>query len=428
LTLAVIAAAIHQIEHCFLFGIFLFDNTLYNQGGTFLGLHLSAYGAQNGIMGHDGIVGTLLPFLNPILPSRIPLHFIYNTFVLIPMLLGFRQQVRVIYDEWLAKALPKLSEEQLVAATAQSENVRFAPSQIIFRQGDPADKFYIISKGQVEILRTDKKTGQEMQVALLGEGQYFGEIGVLGRTERTATVKAVTAVECLALNGEVLKSLLASSSEAYKDVDVVLRRRLANIGALQGLAIQDSVNADPDTILKTRMIRDRLKLLDGNDISRILGRSTNGAGMVPQQPVPSVQPVQPARQTAVATLPDDEETLLRPPESVSLSRGFRRGVLLVRTGPSAGSRYEITAPRIIVGRRSVGTPQMDVPVMQIDDARVSRQHLEIIAKPDGLYARDLGSANGSWLSGKQLSGEPVRLENGAEIRLGPDSTLSVQTN
>jgi len=429
LTLAVVAAAIHQLEHCYLFGIFLFDNNFYNHGGYFLGIHIaSGYAAQNGVMGHDGLVGTLLPFLNPILPARIPLHFIYNTLVLIPMILAFRKQVRVIYDEWLAKALPQLSEEQLIAATAQSENVKFAPGQIIFRQGDPADKFYIITKGQVDVLRTDKKTGQEIQVARLAEGQYFGEIGVLGRTERTATIKAVTEVECLALNGEVLKSLLAASSEAYKDVDVVLRRRLVHLGAVQGLSVKDSVNADPDTVLKTRMIRDRLKMFQADDISRILGRNGNEATVDASQPQP-VQPVPQATAVAIADEPTQRYIPAPAPESAAPANvGFHRGMLMVRTGPSAGLRYEINAPRIIIGRRSMETSQGDVPIMQIDDARVSRHHLEIFAKPDGLYARDLGSANGSWLNGRQLSGEPVRLEDGAEIRVGPDSMLNLQVN
>jgi pSer/pThr/pTyr-binding forkhead associated (FHA) protein len=102
-------------------------------------------------------------------------------------------------------------------------------------------------------------------------------------------------------------------------------------------------------------------------------------------------------------------------------------VLLVRTGPSAGVRYEINAPRIIVGRRSPDT-NVDAPMVQIDDARVSRHHLEIFARPDGLYARDLGSANGTWINGRQLSGEPVRLENGAEILVGPDSKLNFQVS
>ncbi len=437
LTLAVIAAAIHQFEHCFLFGIFLFDNNLYTHGGTFLGIHLTAYGAQNGVMGHDGIVGSLIPPLNVILPARIPLHFIYNVFVLIPMILAFRQQVRAIYDEWLAKALPQLSEEQLIAATAQSENVKFAPEQIIFRQGDPSDKFYIITKGQVDVLRRDKRTGQETQVARLAEGQYFGEIGLLGRTERTATVKAVTEVECLALNGEVFKSLMASSAEAYKDVDVVLRRRMVQLGALQGLSVKDSVNADPDTVLKTRMIRDRLKMLQGDDISRILGHGPISVSPPSPFGAPQAQPLQPAG-VAVAERPtvrpnpapvgatpafDPEATYQLSPAN----KGFHRGALVVRTGPSAGQRFEINAPRIIVGRRSTDS-NTDVPLVQIDDARVSRHHLEIFAQPDGLYARDLGSANGTWLNGRQLSGEPVRLEDGAEIHVSPDTMLNYQVN
>jgi pSer/pThr/pTyr-binding forkhead associated (FHA) protein len=66
--------------------------------------------------------------------------------------------------------------------------------------------------------------------------------------------------------------------------------------------------------------------------------------------------------------------------------------------------------------------------MQIDDARISRQHLEIFARPDGLYVRDLQSANGTWLNGKQLDSEAVRLEDGAELLVGPDSLLNFRAN
>jgi CRP-like cAMP-binding protein len=425
LTLALVAAAIHQAEHIFLFGTFLFDNNFYQNGGYFLGIHIaSGYGAQNGVMGHDGLVGTLIPFLNPILPARIPLHFIYNTLVLIPMLLGFRKQVQYIYDEWLAKALPNLTEEQLIAATAQSENVKFAPGQIVFRQGDPADKFYIITKGQVDVLRQDEKTSQEIQVARLSEGQYFGEIGILGNTGRTATIKAVTQVECLALNRDVFKEMIASSSAAYKDVDVVLRRRLVHLGAIQGLPIKDSVNADPDTVLKTRMIRDRLKMLDGNDISKMYGRTASSIADTPTH----IRPIHEAGYGGVATVAERPATTAMT-GTESSNNGFHRGVLMVRTGPSAGLRFDINAPRIIVGRRGSDTStDLFVPAMMIDDGRVSRQHLEIVAKPDGLYARDLGSANGSWLNGRQLRGEPVRLEDGAEIQLGPDTLLNFRVS
>jgi len=438
LTLALIAAVAHQLEHCYLFGEYALNPNFYYNGGYFLGIHIvNGLAAQNGVLGYNGVLGSLFPFINPILPSRINLHFIYNTLVFIPMVLAFRQQVRQIYDEWLAKALPQLSEEQLIAATAQSQNEKFAPGQIIFRQGDPADKFYIITKGQVDIFRSAKKDAPEMSVGRLSEGQFFGEIELLGRAERAVTAKAVSAVECLTLNREVLKEMLASSGEAYKEVDVLLRRRLVQLGALQGLPIQDSVNADPDTVLKTRMIRERLKMLNADDVSRILGRapaavpviaaqaqSTQRAGVaVAERPAQAARELIDAPQAPLRA-PTVESTVISPPA------GFRRGALLVRSGPSTGMRFEITAPRIIIGRRSAdpSSSNLDVPVMQLDDGRISRYHAEIFARPDGpqvsLYIRDMGSANGTWLNGRQLGGEPVRLQDGAEIQVGPDSMLS----
>jgi pSer/pThr/pTyr-binding forkhead associated (FHA) protein len=187
------------------------------------------------------------------------------------------------------------------------------------------------------------------------------------------------------------------------------------------------------------MIRDRLKMLQGDDVSRILGHGAFSVSPPSPFGAPQVQPLRQQANVSVADRPTvrptpvavgaapafDPEATYR--AATPANNGFHRGVLLVRTGPSAGQRFEINAPRIIVGRRGTDS-NTDVPLMQIDDARVSRHHLEILAQPDGLYARDLGSANGTWLNGRQLSGEPVRLEDGAEIHLSPDTMLNYRVN
>ena len=129
-------------------------------------------------------------------------------------------------------------------ASSNAEQVKFVAGQIIFRQGDPADKLYIITKGQVEVLRSDKRGGREIRVAQLNEGQYFGEIGVLSQAERTATIQALTPVECLTLDREVVKSVLAASREAYQDMDAVMRRRILELGALRDTVIENSLDAD----------------------------------------------------------------------------------------------------------------------------------------------------------------------------------------
>lgn len=417
--LAFCAAAIHQVEHIYLFGMDRLAPDLYANGGTWLGINLKNGSAvQAGLLGRNGILGTLTGLDGPInafLPNRINLHFIYNTLVFLPMLLAFAYQLRRIYDEWLAKSIPQLSEEQLIAATQQSELVKFTPGQIIFKQGDAADRLYIVTRGQVQILRTDKRSGQEIELARISQGQYFGEIGVLGRVERTATAKAVDGVECLAMSREVFKGLLADSAGAYKEVDIVLRRRLVQLGAVKGLAVADSVHADADTVLKTRMIRDRLQLIQGDELSRVLGAAMPNQKLIyghqPALPIAAPLPYQPtAPGVAVAERP--------------ATQGFRRGMLMVRTGTSTGMQFEITSPRLIIGRRSAAAASSEVPTFQIDDGRVSRQHAEIVAQPDGLYLRDLGSQNGTWLNGRGVTGEPLRLSDGAEIRLGTDTILT----
>jgi cGMP-dependent protein kinase len=65
---------------------------------------------------------------------------------------------------------------------------------VIVREGDPGNSFFLIKKGQVEISKEDKF------IAKIAEGKYFGE-SVFNKEEvkRTATVKALTNVECLSI-------------------------------------------------------------------------------------------------------------------------------------------------------------------------------------------------------------------------------------
>ena len=70
---------------------------------------------------------------------------------------------------------------------------RFAPGQIIARQGDPADSFYLVRIGFVKV--SESYPGGELVLAYLSRGDYFGEIGLLGGGLRTATCTALDHVE-----------------------------------------------------------------------------------------------------------------------------------------------------------------------------------------------------------------------------------------
>ena len=95
----------------------------------------------------------------------------------------------------------------------------------IVRQGAPAEKFFIIIDGTVEVIREDG--GSQRVVNTLGPGQFFGEVGILAETRRTATVHAVGDVVVLALTWERFQKLLERSDRAARDFSEIAKERLA---------------------------------------------------------------------------------------------------------------------------------------------------------------------------------------------------------
>jgi CRP-like cAMP-binding protein len=77
---------------------------------------------------------------------------------------------------------------QRLADISQAET--YNADEVIFNQGDPGDKMYIVTKGQVEIRFNDGKGGKYTAV-YLGEGQIFGEMALLDHGARSATIAAI---------------------------------------------------------------------------------------------------------------------------------------------------------------------------------------------------------------------------------------------
>src|SRR5262249_7777934 len=76
---------------------------------------------------------------------------------------------------------------------------QFAPGQIIFRQGDPAEHVFIVPKGQVEAVYADPTKG-DIILGRFAPDEYFGETAILSRLPRQVSTRAVDAVELLAIH------------------------------------------------------------------------------------------------------------------------------------------------------------------------------------------------------------------------------------
>ena len=103
-----------------------------------------------------------------------------------------------IIDSTIARALPKLSHPQMLAATHQAKQQTYASHEMILRQGEPVEHFCMIVEGEVEIVVNNAKCG-EMSLAFLGPGQFFGEVELTHGGNSIAGVRASSNGATLAL-------------------------------------------------------------------------------------------------------------------------------------------------------------------------------------------------------------------------------------
>jgi MFS family permease len=105
-----------------------------------------------------------------------------------------------------------LSPAALERAERRASVINVAPGHVIIRQGDEADRFYVIVDGSVEVTQGTAGAGAPAILRSMGAGEVFGEIGLLTGVPRTATVTATTECTLLALDKADFLELVAASS------------------------------------------------------------------------------------------------------------------------------------------------------------------------------------------------------------------------
>jgi CRP-like cAMP-binding protein/ferredoxin len=104
------------------------------------------------------------------------------------------------------------------------ELLRFSPGQVICRQGEAADSFYLVRIGFVKV--SENRPGGELVLAYLARGGYFGEIALLNRTPRTATCTALDHVEAVRISREDFQLMLERFPDIRARLETVAGERL----------------------------------------------------------------------------------------------------------------------------------------------------------------------------------------------------------
>jgi CRP/FNR family cyclic AMP-dependent transcriptional regulator len=125
-------------------------------------------------------------------------------------------------DEERLKAIPLfagLNRKERRALAPRADEIELEQGRVIVREGEWAYEFFAIEDGTAEVRR-----GEQL-LAELGPGDFFGEMGLLEKTLRNATVTAKTPMRLITLTGWDLKRMERHIPEAIERVRATLEER-----------------------------------------------------------------------------------------------------------------------------------------------------------------------------------------------------------
>ena len=213
----------------------------------------------------------------------------------------------------------------------------YQPKEFIFREGDPSDAAYVIRSGKVEILK--HAAHGEVQLAVLSEGQTFGEMGVLfePQSPRSATARAIDPTVVDIIDDAELKSMLKQCPERFIPIIMAVFDRLR-------VTNQRVTNSEQATVI-----------LD-TEIEKII----------------------------VSPASDAIQQSNKPMEVLTARLPFKIGGYIAANGINRADQNHMNI-------LTDGPPQI-----------ISRQHCQISIEENAIYLVDMGSRFGTYVNGKGI--------------------------
>jgi CRP/FNR family cyclic AMP-dependent transcriptional regulator len=186
----------------------------------------------------------------------------------------------VVVSSAMLRSVPlfaRFPEEPLRLLATMVARRSAARGSIIMAAGDPTESLYIVLSGRLKVMMSDAD-GKEVILTIIGPGEFFGEMGLIDDSPRSASVVAIEACELLAITRRDFKKCLAENFEMSMAVMRGLVRRLREadrkIGSLALLDVYGRV---------ARLLLDMAETVDGQkmvtkrlpkqDIAKMIGAS-----------------------------------------------------------------------------------------------------------------------------------------------------------
>jgi len=135
----------------------------------------------------------------------------------------------------------EMDEQEVAGIREIMEEMKFKAGQVIIREGETGDLFYVITEGRVEVIIRDA-AGSDVILHEAGPGDFFGELSMLTNEPRSARIHAVEDVTTLVLERDEFFNFLRKHTHAAIDVLVELGGRLRENDALLRRMASRNVN------------------------------------------------------------------------------------------------------------------------------------------------------------------------------------------
>jgi CRP/FNR family cyclic AMP-dependent transcriptional regulator len=170
-----------------------------------------------------------------------------------------------------------LPENQLALLTGVVSRKSFPRATTIIAAGDVTESLYVVISGRMNVMMSDDE-GREVILAILGTGEYFGEMGLVDDSPRSASVVALEACELLTLSKRDFKNCLNDNFEMAMTVMRGLVKRLREADKKIGsLALMDVYGRVARLLLEMAETIDGQKVvtkkLAKQDIAKMIGAS-----------------------------------------------------------------------------------------------------------------------------------------------------------
>ena len=122
--------------------------------------------------------------------------------------------------------LDDLSDEEFTELAAGFESREYEEGEAIVAEGDEGDSMFVVTSGRVTV--STSKGDDQVELATLGPGDFFGEAALLSGRPRTATIRANSATDCLELTRAALDTIVEGHPRVREVMDEFNRRRAAS--------------------------------------------------------------------------------------------------------------------------------------------------------------------------------------------------------